>query len=97
MNTDREEDANPCKDYVRWWKCLESNIRIEIPPQRNMLIFTSPATGPRVSENIFRTFTVGMAHFNILSSKFWGFLNAVGICSRKTERISSGEPQCWRP
>jgi hypothetical protein len=72
------------------WKV---NIRIEISPQRKVLIFTSPTTWPRVSENAFRTFIVGMTHFDIWSSPFWDWLN-VGNCSRKTERISSGESQC---
>ena len=63
---------------------------MKFPLKRIVLIFTSPTTLPRVSENAFRTFTVGMTQFDVPSSLFWDCLD-VGICLRKAERIASVE------
>ena len=59
------------------------------------MIFTNPTAPPRVVENEYKTFTVGLTHFVSLSSPFRDGPNA-GICSRRTVRIASGELQDWR-
>ena len=91
-DTDREEYADPSKYDARRWICLKVDIRIEILHERNTLIFTIPTLWPTVAENAYRTFTVGITHFVILLSPFSDWLN-VGISSRRTVRIASGELQ----
>jgi hypothetical protein len=78
-----------------------SHLPVEMPAsiylsrdysRENVLILTSPIPCPIVSENAYKTFTVGLTHFVRPSSPFWDWLNA-GICSRRTVRMASGESQ----
>ena len=74
-DTDREENADPRKDYISRWECLKVNVRAGILHEENRIL-TSPTPWPSVAENAYRTFTVGATHFVSLSSLFWDWLNA---------------------
>ena len=53
-------------------------------------IFTSPTTPPRVAENEYRTFTVGVTHFVSLSSLFLGLISLRGLLSKDSEDSFGG-------
>jgi hypothetical protein len=80
-DTDQEENADPRKDCICRWECLKVYVKTENSPRQNISIRTSPIPWPTVAENAYNTLTVGETHFVSLSSPFWDWLNAAGICS----------------